>query len=202
MTTDFAQQLAAIPEEPPRRAKWARADLERFEASELWEDRKFELIEGELYDRMGKNRPHVIAMKAIAAWLSKTFGHEFVEQESIVEPASVDAAINRPEPDVAVLRQPTAAYADRHPGPADIRLLVEVSDSSLRFDLQTKASLYARAGIEDYCVLDINGRRLFVHRDPKDGAYQQHFVLTETESIAPLAAPEALFQISSALINQ
>ncbi len=54
-----------------------------------------------------------------------------------------------------------------NPQPGDIRLLVEISDTSLKYDLSVKAALYARAGIFEYWVVDVNGRRLIAHRDPE-----------------------------------
>ena len=68
--------------------------------------------------------------------------------------------------------------------------MVEVSDSTLRFDLTVKAALYARAGIIEYWVLDINGRRLIVHRDPTPTGYRSVVAYGESEKVTPLAAPD------------
>ena len=68
--------------------------------------------------------------------------------------------MNEPEPDLAVTREDTTVYADRHPGPADLHLVVEVSDTTLRTDLDFKAGLYARAGIPEYWALDLASRRI------------------------------------------
>jgi len=73
--------------------------------------------------------------------------------------------------------------------------VVEVSDSSLGFDLTTKAALYARAGIVEYWVLDVAGRRLIVHRDPRAGRYISVAAYGEEESVAPLAALESLLRV-------
>ena len=87
---------------------------------------------------------------------------------------------------------------DRFPGPGDIALLVEVSDSTLSFDLRTKSALYARAEFADYWVLDINQRKMIVHRDPREGRYQSVTVYSASESVSPLAAPERQFAVRSA----
>ena len=71
-------------------------------------------------------------------------------------------------------------------------------DTSLSFDLNTKAALYARAGIAEYWVLDIPGRRLIVHRFPAAGRYSGVNAYAETESAAPLAAPETPFKVAAA----
>jgi Uma2 family endonuclease len=76
-----------------------------------------------------------------------------------------------------------------------LRLVVEVADSTLGFDLRTKAALYARAGIAEYWVLDIAGRRMIVHRNPQAGTYVSVAAYNEDESVAPLAAPDSCFRI-------
>ena len=76
--------------------------------------------------------------------------------------------------------------------------MVEVADTSLTFDLTVKAALYARAGIVEYWVLDVSGRRLVVHRDPRDGRYRSIVAFSEQESAAPLASPGSAFRIGDA----
>ena len=76
--------------------------------------------------------------------------------------------------------------------------MLEVSDSSLAFDLTTKAALYARAGIPEYWVLDVAGRRLIVHRQPANGKYGSVVAYDNTESVAPLAAQHSEFKVAEA----
>ena len=76
-------------------------------------------------------------------------------------------------------------------------LVVEVSDTSLHFDLTRKAALYARASIAEYWVLDVAGHRLFVHREPEAGQYNSVVEYSQHESVTPLAAPESPFLVSS-----
>jgi Uma2 family endonuclease len=86
---------------------------------------------------------------------------------------------------------------DKFPGnpqPQDLALVVEIADSTLALDLTTKAALYARAGIVEYWVIDVTGRRLYCHREPMAGKYSQIAVYEEHEAISPLAAPDAPFQ--------
>jgi Uma2 family endonuclease len=79
-----------------------------------------------------------------------------------------------------------------------LHLVVEVADTTLNFDLTTKAALYARAGIADYWVLDVSARRLIVHRHAESGEYMAILVYTEQENVAPLAAPHAMFKAGDA----
>jgi Uma2 family endonuclease len=83
------------------------------------------------------------------------------------------------------------------PQPEELSLIVEVSDTTLRFDLRTKAAVYARAGIADYWVADMNGRRLIVHRQPVQGRYASVVFYDVDESVAPLAAPEHAVAVGS-----
>lgn len=91
--------------------------------------------------------------------------------------------------------------AGRAPGaipvPRDIVLLVEVSDTTLSFDINDKAALYARAGIADYWVLDVNKRGITVHRCPSEGAYQSLTVYSDVEPVSPLAAPHSSVRVAS-----
>ena len=78
-----------------------------------------------------------------------------------------------------------------------MRLLVEVSDSTLRLDLSTMASLYARAGIVEYWVMDVGARRVIVHRDPRAGCYTSVTAYGEGEENKSLAAPDRPLSVSS-----
>ena len=153
---------------------------------------KWELIEGELIDKMGKKRPHVIWQGIVYEWLLSVFGSGRVESEAPSDVATEDNRHSEPEADLKVLRRPSQEYAS-NPQPEDILLLVEISDSTVRFDLSKKAKLYARAVIMEYWVLDIPGRRLIVHREPKEGRYRSVIAYESHEEVAPLAAPEARF---------
>ena len=79
-------------------------------------------------------------------------------------------------------------------------MVVEIFDTTLRFDMTVKAALYARAGIVEYWVLDIGGRWLAVHREASKGEYQSVTWFGESESVAPLSAPESKVLIASLFV--
>jgi Uma2 family endonuclease len=79
-------------------------------------------------------------------------------------------------------------------------LVVEVTDSSLDFDTNQKRLLYARASIRDYWVVDINGRRLLVFRDPQAGDYATQHALGPADAVSPLAAPAAAVRVADLLV--
>jgi len=193
--------ITEIPSPPaplnPPRKRWTRAECAALEASGLWDQQKLELVEGELISKMGKNRPHVIALTLLQGWLVQVFGVRLVNPEAPIDVAPEDNPTNEPEPDIIVLKSDQAQFRS-NPRPEDLQLVVEIADTSLTFDLRTKAALYARAGIPEYWVLDCAGRRLLVHRDPQSGVYASIVAYGEHESVAPLAAPHAEFRVADA----
>jgi Uma2 family endonuclease len=120
-----------------------------------------------------------------------------VNAEAPIDVSPGDNVWNEPEPDLIVLKKEFTAF-DFNPRPEDIDLIVEIADSSLKFDLTVKAALYARAAIAEYWVLDGSGKRLIAHRIPMSGAYTSVVVYAENEVIAPLAAPQTRFLVADA----
>jgi Uma2 family endonuclease len=187
-----------VPVDPPRK-RWTREECAALQSTGLWDLKPLELVEGELINRrMGKNRPHAVTMTAVRGWLATLFGEQYVETEAPIDVAPEDNPINQPEPDIIVLVKPSREFPEHPPQPADLRLVIEISDSTLGFDLKTKAALYARAGIVEYWVFDIPARRLIVHRAPQNGRYQSITVYRTDESVAPLAAPHSEFPAGDA----
>jgi Uma2 family endonuclease len=201
MPTAFTETPARpAPLNPPRK-RWTRAECSALEALGLFEQERLELVEGELISKMGKNRPHVNSVTLLAGWLVQIFGLQFVNQEAPIDVAPADNPTNEPVPDAIVLKRELSHFLSANPRPEDLRLVVEVADTSLNFDLTTKAALYARAGIAEYWVLDVSRRRLLVHRDAKASGYASIIAYSEHESVAPLAAPQAEFRVADAFPN-
>lgn len=187
-----------LPRETDRpRKRWTRPQYEEFVAATFATER-VELVDGELISKMGKKRPHVFVLNHLKARLDAIFGTGFVNAEAPIDVAPAENAINEPEPDIIVLRRPDAEFS-RNPQPDDVALLVEISDTTLAFDLNTKSGLYARAGICEYWVLDVAGRRLFVHRDPAGGRYGDVKAYRADEVVTPLAAPGAVLRAGDVL---
>jgi Uma2 family endonuclease len=199
MPTPLTHAPEMISAQMPPRKRWTREECAVFEASGLFEKEPLELVGGELISKMGKNRPHVNAFRLMLIWLQKTFGSEFVDPEAPIDVNPNDNPSSEPQPDLIVLNRECATFVSGNPQPEDIRLLVEISDSTLDFDLSVKAILYARASIVEYWVFDVSGRRLISHRKPEGGRYGSVTIYSEHELIVPLAAPEAEFCAAQAL---
>lgn len=183
--------------DPPRKL-WTREEYESL-PSDMLGQQKLELVEGELISKVGKKRPHVIALALVQEWLMGTFGPKFVNAEAPIDVSPDDNPTSEPEPDLFVLNRPHPQFLRSNPGPADLLLVVETAETTLGFDLTTKARLYARAGIEDYWVVDLSGRRVVVHRDPSGGAYRTVAAYSEDEEVAPLAASQSEIQVRDIL---
>jgi Uma2 family endonuclease len=184
----------------PHRKRWTREQCAPLEAAGVFEREKLELVDGELISKMGKNRPHVNCFRLMQYWLLDVFGRPFVYAEAPIDVDAADNALNEPQPDLIVLNRECRAFTAGNPQPQDIRLLVEISDSALNYDLNVKGPLYARAGLVEYWVVDISARRLVVHRNPDAGRYASVVSYSEPEPVAPLAAPGAFFCVSEALL--
>ena len=174
--------MAAVPDLPGR-GHFTREQFSRMEDSGVLTGR-FELIQGELINKMGQNAPHAQGLRLVAAWLTSIFSGGRVQTQCPIEVAVPDRQLNLPEPDVAVLPELKPEYGKHHPRGDELLLVVEIADSSLRFDLHVKAPLYARAGVPEYWVLDVARRVLIVHRGLAQGTYTQRIELGEHETIS------------------
>ena len=188
--------LLPTPDQP-RRKRWTRAECAILEGSGLIDPMKFELIGGELIDKMGKYRPHVDALALVVGWLIQLFGVRHVNTEAPIDVAPEDNPTNEPQPDAIVLRPSYKGFKTAVPQPADLLLVIEVASSSLGFDLATKAALYARAGIIEYWVLDTAGQRILVHRNPENGRYIDVIAYDRADSVSTLAKPTATLPVAS-----
>ncbi len=165
-------------------------------------EEKLELIGGELIPKMTQNGPHSTGVTA-ATIVAFALGLQRVLVR-VQLPLRLSES-DRPEPDVALVEGVLSDFAVNHPTTA--LLVIEISDTTLAADRTTKASMYARAGIEDYWIVNINENLLEVQRAPVDDAgatfgasYSSVQTLSVGQSIAPLCAPERLVQVADLLI--
>ena len=193
--TEYEPLIAPEDENFPDRRRWTRAECERLVKIGFLTGR-YELIDGEIISKMSQNPSHAIVIMLLTRLLQKWFGENFTRIQLPVTIPNPERNTNDPEPDGAITALPYTSFLTQHPGPEDIVLLVEVSDSTLKSDLGTKARLYARIGIAEYWVADIPSRRLHRHRQPTRSGYAETAIFEAGQSVSPLARLEAFATVS------
>jgi Uma2 family endonuclease len=195
----------------PRR--WTRDEYYRMaEMGQLGLDERVELIRGVIYEKRSpaslhskesmtpQKVQHFGAIRAVTKTMERIWGEGYEVRAQ--GPLSIGKD-SEPEPDVLVVSGSSQDYDHRVPTPEDVKLLVEVSDTTLRFDQTVKASLYAEAGIAEYWIVNLIPRCLEVYRDPGIVAedrvghgYRQRTLYLESESAAPLVLPDSSIRVS------
>ncbi|MBI2864712.1 MAG: Uma2 family endonuclease [Chloroflexi bacterium] len=166
------------------------------EAGILGEDDRVELIEGEVMQMTPIGRRHASCL----ARLSELF-YGAMRGAAIVWPQNpVDLGeYSEPEPDLAILRRQPDFYLSGHPTPADVYLLIEICDSSVEPDRRVKVPLYARGGIAEVWLIDLEQETITVYHDPSSGGYRTARVARRGEQIAPSAFPDRPLPVSDIL---
>ena len=186
----------------PRIKRWTRVEYERLvDLGAFLPGDRLELVGGHLLVREPQGGPHFTAVGLVEDALRAAFGSGWTVRGQ--GPIALDDD-SEPEPDIAVVPGSRRDHFQAHP--SHPVLIVEVADSTLRFDRNAKASLYARAGIEDYWVVNLVDGVLEVRRDPVVAPkaryghrYSTTIVLRGGEHVTPLAAPHATIPVSDLL---
>ncbi len=142
-----------------------------YEERDPADTQRMELIEGEIVFMMPPGPLHAGFTDETDNVIRRKLGNAY--RVRCQHPIRINRH-NEPQPDIAVVKPRKDAYALSHPDPDDVLLIVEVSDSSLEFDLNAKRRAYAKAEIAEYWVLDVNARELHVFLNPWEGDYTQH----------------------------
>jgi Uma2 family endonuclease len=106
---------------------------------------------------------------------------------------------SQPQPDILVLRRRELSYSVAHATPEDVLLAIEVADTSLAFDRTVKLRLYARAGIREFWLVDVNGGRIDVHRTPAGEEYRHTERVERGGTLAPEAFPDLVLSVDAIL---
>jgi Uma2 family endonuclease len=132
-------------------------------AAGLFEGRRVELLEGEVIEMTPQGSRHASAVALVVERLVRALSPSFSVRPQL--PLALDDR-SEPEPDVAVCRPDARSYADAHPSPEQVVLLVEVADTSLPYDRDRKARAYARAGVPTLWIVDLGERAVVVLNEP------------------------------------
>jgi Uma2 family endonuclease len=156
-------------------------------------DRRLELIRGEILEMTPPGPTHEEVVDLLNSWSVLNLSQRGVRvriQNSIGLPR-LDSA---PQPDIAWVRE--QSYRDERPDVDDVFLVIEVADSSLRFDLREKLELYAEAGIPEYWVVNIPHWQVEVYRNPRDRRYQDESAFGLGKTIRPKAFADLELSVS------
>jgi len=189
-----------LPSAP--RVGWTIEEFERLsDAGFFAPDVRLELIEGEIFEKPYRSPRNATALTMAQYLLRDHFkdgAHVRIQLPMVFGESS------KPEPDVSVVVGVPRDYLPSHP--SDALLVVEISDTTLETDQTTKSSLYARAGIEDYWIVNLVDRTLEVRRQPfpKNDAlfgwdYRSKQIFIVSESVSPLRAPQSSVKVEELL---
>lgn len=192
-------QAEIVPE--PKVHRWTRTEYYKMADAGLFADKHVELIEGKVIEMSPMYSPHATSVTLADEVMREAFGKGWVIRIQL--PLTI-SDISEPEPDLVVVRGNTRDFTNAHPTSAD--LVVEIAESSLEIDRKYKASLYAKAGIADYWIVNVVNGQLEVCRRPivDDEAeygfnYGDKMIFKAGDSISPLAKPEAKIAVAELL---
>ena len=152
-------------------AKWTVEEYHRLIEVGILAERQVELIAGEIVEMTPEKPLHRRVTFKLADYLREKLRGRAI----IFEAHPITLFNSEPEPDIVIAQLPLELYDERHPYPEDIYLIIEISDTTLSKDLDTKKKIYALAGIVEYWVVDIQGSQVKVFREPQGDSYLQEF---------------------------
>jgi Uma2 family endonuclease len=157
---------------------------------------RVELIEGEIVEMSPIGVRHAMAVNRANMIFARGVGDRAVVA---VQNAARINIYNEPQPDLVLIRPREGFYGKEHPKPEEVLLLIEVSETSLRFDRNVKLPIYARNGVREFWLVDLNSDTISVFRKPKDDTYTETFTRQRQESVSPDAFPEFSIEVNELL---
>jgi Uma2 family endonuclease len=152
-----------------------------------------ELIEGEIIDMSPIGSRHAGTVSHLSRLLNRAAGNSAVI--AVQNPVILNDN-SEPEPDIALLKPRADFYRNAHPNPEDILLIIEVADASLRYDRDIKIPLYARSGIPEVWLVDLQAGRLEIFRAPAATEYAEVQAHDLAQPLAPKALSHSLIEVS------
>lgn len=167
-----------------------------YDAGVFGHDKRLELIQGRIIEKMPPKPGHASMADIVAQMLRDAMQPSYIVREEKSIHLSSDTEL---VPDIMVARGVRTDYRKSHPAAKDTVLVVEVSDTTVAYDLGGKAALYAQTGISDYWVVLVNEAAIIQHRGPTAEGYQQVTRLAGDDTLSPLAMPEAVWTVDALL---
>ncbi len=177
--------------------KWTIDEYHRMIEAGILDDRRVELLKGEIVDMPPEGEPHAYFSSEAGEYLSRLLGDRVMIRSS--KPITLPNN-SEPEPDIAIVQRLGREYLEHHPYPENIFWLIEYSDSSLEKDLEIKTKIYAEVGIPEYWVVNLKRRQLVVFREPQDGEYASKSTLSGG-IVYSLAFPDVAISVNKIISN-
>ncbi|MBI4203087.1 MAG: Uma2 family endonuclease [Chloroflexi bacterium] len=166
------------------------------EAGILTGDDRVELLEGEIVEMPPIGSPH----GGTVGYLHDFFSVRLQGQAIAFSQNSMRLSdLSMPQPDIALVRWQEDYYRRSHATPADVYLLIEVGDSTIAFDRQQKTPMYARAGIPEVWLVDLNAQHVEVYRGPTPQGYTDVRILGRGSALTPAAFPDVTLPVNEVL---
>jgi Uma2 family endonuclease len=166
------------------------------EAGILGKEDRVELIEGEILEMSPIGDRHAACVdRAALLLLPPLVGESIVRIQGPIRLGDY----SKPQPDLILLRYDRGFFVARGPVTRDAHLVIEVSDSSIRYDRGSKLRVYARHGVREIWIEDLTTDTLLVFRDPAGNTYRTELTLKPGDSISPQAFPHVVLSVSSLL---
>ena len=178
--------VSALLDHPKKHPISAAEYLRMGEAGVFAPEARLELIEGEIVEMAPIGSPHAGCVNKLTRLFIQRAGNAAVVA---VQNPVIISNLSVPQPDVALLRSRGDDYARSHPQTADVLLVVEVADATIKFDLGRKATIYARCGVAELWVADVTGRAIHVFRTPGGNGYGDASCARAGEAVACAALP-------------
>lgn len=175
--------------------KWSISDWHELVDSGVLAGHRVELLEGEIIQMSPEGPMHSSTNYSVVEYFKELLQRRAVIRES--HPITLDNS--EPEPDIAVVHSPYNNYFTRHPCPKDIYWLVEISNKTLKIDLEKKSAIYARNGIPEYWVIDLVNKKVIVHTQPTGNSYAQ-IQAHRTGILSPQAFPNIAIALDKMLL--
>lgn len=156
-------------------------------------DARVELIEGEIIDMAPIGSRHGGTLTQLQDLLTRAVGARAIVRVQL--PVRV-SKFSEPQPDIALVTPRADYYKSRHPTAADTLLIVEVSDTTFRYDRQIKVPLYARHGIPEVWIVDLKSRQMHLFRSPSSEGYADAVSSAEPGTRKIAALPDVQVDLS------
>jgi Uma2 family endonuclease len=171
----------------------ARITVDEFENSDLYDDNRVELIDGEVIRKDEMKPAHVLAVESVKRSVGPMLpARRFIRQDGPVRIPN----FNEPLPDSTVAHGEARTYADHHPGPEDISLVIEVSDTTLAKDRGPKWEAYGRADIPVCWIVNLVDRQVEVYWNPRNNGYADHKVYLPGDTVPVVIDGQVAGQIA------